>query len=217
MTRSGQDRGGETGRVLNRSWKGLNRTLLHLLVPGLALGVLAGACSGSTDDGARSDEDQGRGTTTTTTEVPDPGTGVADIGPDLLVFDVVACTEDPGADDPPQAHRVFLLVGEGTADGAPFQVEATRFEASGPGVVVPTITETILVSTGTGQDARGIEAERSRVGGDWLDLRDADPGGALLEIGDGVVRAEGTFGPDASGVGSPDLQAGTLVAVCPVR
>jgi hypothetical protein len=137
------------------------------------------------------------------------------IGPDRLDFEVRGCTAAPGENDRPQAHRVFLLDGDGTIDGQPFAVETVRFESSGPGAEGLTITETVRVTTGTGDAVEGVEAERSGVGGNWVDIRDTGADGPLVVQEGDVVRAVGTFGPDGSTEGEPNVLEGRLVARCP--
>ena len=171
--------------------------------------LLSLAACGGNDEGGRP------APTASTSTVPEAGRGSLVIGPDRLEFEVRTCTDEPAADDRPQAHRVFLMEGEGTVDGAPFAVQAVRFEASGPGVQVFTVTETVQVTTGTPDDLRGIEAERSNVGDDWFDARDPDADGPLIEDRDDLVRAAGTFGPEGSTTGEPDVVEGRLIAHCP--
>ena len=137
------------------------------------------------------------------------------VGPDRLDFDVRGCTDEPGVDDRPQAHRVFLMDGDGTIGGRPFTVETVRFESIGDGSDALAVTETVRITTGTGDAVVGIEAERTGIAGTWLDLRDPGATGALIVQDDDVVRAEGTFGPDGSAEGEPNVLAGRLVARCP--
>jgi hypothetical protein len=186
-------------------------------VPGLAVavgGILLAFTGCGGDEQAGGDPDRPRPTASTST-VPAVGTGVVVVGPDRLDFEVRACTDEPAADDRPQAHRVFLMDGDGTIDGQPFAVETTRYESTGPGSEALTITETIRITTGTGEAIEGVEAERSGIGGDWLDLRDPEADGALVVQEGDVVRAVGTFGPDGSTEGEPNVVAGRMVARCP--
>jgi hypothetical protein len=172
-------------------------------------------CAGS---GGASRDQTGSGRplpTASTSTVPAAGDGMAVIGPDRLAFTVRSCTDEPAADDRPQAHRVFLMEGGGTVDGTPFAVQAVRLTASGAGVERLTVTETVRITIGSGGAAKGIEAERSGVDPDWFDARDRTADRALLTNEGDVVRASGTFGPEGSTVGEPNVTAGTMVAHCP--
>lgn len=153
--------------------------------------------------------------TASTSTVPAVGRGVVVVGPDRLDFEVRGCTDEPEANDRPQAHRVFLMTGDGIVDDRPFTVETVRFESIGDGSDARTVTETVRITTGTGDAVVGIEAERTGIEGTWLDLRDPEADGALIvEEGD-VVRAAGTFGPDGSAGGEANVLEGRLVARCP--
>jgi len=153
--------------------------------------------------------------TASTSTVPAAGKGIVVVGPDRLEFEVRGCTDEPGPDDRPEAHRLFLMDGDGTVDGQPFVVETARFESVGDGSDAPRLTETVRITTGAGDAVQGVKAERSGVDGTWLDLRDPAAEGALIVQEGDVVRAVGTFGPDGSTVGEPNVVAGRLVARCP--
>jgi hypothetical protein len=178
-----------------------------------AVALIAGlvACSGgSGDEGSDTTEPDELSPVPDPLETlaePTPGQGVAVIGIEELSFTVTACTEGPRPDDTPEATLDYLVEGEGETSDGPFLVEVSRFR-SDTGVGEPVLTETVRISSGIDEDARGIEAKRTTAGGEWLDLADPDAATALIDRrGDsydlrprgGPVRRRGARGRSAAG------------------
>lgn len=147
---------------------------------------------------------------------PTPGQGVAVIGIEELSFTVTACTEGPRPEDTPEATLDYLVEGEGDTSDGPFRVALSRFR-SDTGAGDPVVTETVRITFGVDDDARGVEAKRTTAGtgGAWLDLTDPDATVALIDRQGDSYDVRGTFGPEAAVAGDDGLEVGRLRARCP--
>lgn len=150
-----------------------------------------------------------------TTTVPTIGAGEGEVtlGGEAQRFTVESCVDGPGADDTPEATQQFRLTGSGTAAGLDFAVTATRY-TSDTGVGQTTITETITITSGTDDEAVGIEAKRTQINGEWLDLNDPNAKAPLLQRTGSALTAEARFGPEGSVEGDPDITPGSFTANC---
>lgn len=127
---------------------------------------------------------------------------------------MASCTEKAGADDSPQAHQEFRLRGTGNDGSVDFTVTVTRFSSdTGKGSL--TITETASVGSGTGGSALGIEAKRTSIRGDWVDLNQPAVTEPLLVRRGSLVTVDATFGPEGSVAGDEGLTPGSIRARCP--
>lgn len=147
---------------------------------------------------------------------PTPGQGVAVIGIEELSFTVTACTEGPREGDTPEATLDYMVEGEGDTSDGSFTVEMSRFR-SDTGLTEPVLTETVRITFGVDDDARGIEAKRTTAGaaGEWLDLADPEATTPLIERRGDAYDVRGTFGPEAALAGDEGLEVGRLRARCP--
>jgi len=167
------------------------------------------ACGGGSSDGAAP-------VTASTTTFPTvaAGRGVLRLGDDLERFTVTSCVDGPAADDTPEATQRFRLTGRGTAGTLAFTISVTRY-SSNTGVGGTTLTETAALTSGTGDDAVGLEAKRTSIAGRWLDLNDRAAATALISRSGPTVEVVARFGPEGSKVGDEGIVAGHLRARCP--
>lgn len=130
------------------------------------------------------------------------------LGGSAAVLDVTACQLEPSTDPATGVTTGLVVVAE---DGTGLTVDVFRssFDAD-----VLSVTDTIRVV-----DEEGTVLESSRVDRDGLqiDLRLDNPVGALLEVDveNGVIRAEGVFGPEGGTAGDAANVDGELLLRCP--
>jgi hypothetical protein len=133
-----------------------------------------------------------------------PGSGILMLAGEQHTFSVT-CDRNLTTTTAVNVTVDFRLVGHGD-DGSTLSV--LRQETQGATV---TTTDTVTYING----ATALEAQRVGFAGSYVDLRQADVTGPLLDIQDGTVTAEGVFGPPGSTADSSLLQPGQLIATCP--
>jgi len=175
------------------------------------LGVLAVLVVAACGSGSSPHEPS---TTTTTFPALEGGEGALLLGGSLYRFTVGRCTDGSAPGDTPQARQQFRLTGAGQVGTLPFTIAVTRY-TSDTGVGGTTVTETALVTTGSGDARRGVEAKRTRVGGRWIDLAQPNADRPLIERVGATVAVGARFGPEGARVGDPDIVIGRLRARCP--
>lgn len=188
---------------------------LAVVVAVVALAACSGGGGEEASDSTAADELSPVPDPLETLAEPTPGQGIAVIGIEELSFSVTACTEGPRPEDTPEATLDYLVEGEGDTSDGPFRVELSRFR-SDTGVGEPVLTETVRITFGVDDDARGVEAKRTTAGagGAWLDLADPDAATALIERRGDSYDVRGTFGPEAARAGDEGLEVGRLRARC---
>jgi hypothetical protein len=170
------------------------------VVAAVALVLSACGSSSSNDDGVHP-------VTTLAPTLPAsvaPGSGILMLAAEQHSFSVT-CDTNLTTTTAVNVVVDFRLVGHGD-DGSTLSV--LRQETQGATV---TTTDTVTYING----ATALEAQRVGFAGSYVDLREADVSGPLLDIKDGTVTAEGVFGPPGSTADSSLLQPGQLIATCP--